>query len=118
MKRFLFSLVILLAFLLLSKCQLKQETKIPLSIPYELHHVIPEIIAAYRREGNREIIEIFEYHSREMETLPKIGIHIVDSWNEEFKNPILQTSLVVIGVQKSIPCDNWKMPPSAFRIRI
>ena len=100
MKRFLFSLVILLAFLLLSKCQLKQETKIPLSSPYELHHVIPEIIAAYRREGNREIIEVFEYHSREMETLPKIGIHIVDSWNEEFKKPILQTSLVVIGVQK------------------
>lgn len=100
MKRFLFSLIILLTFLFLSKCRMKQETKIPLSIPYELHHAIPEIITAYHREGNQEKIEIFEYHSREMETLPKIGIHIVDSWNEELKNPILQTPLVVIGIQK------------------
>ena len=66
MKRFLFILAIIFAFLCLSKCQLQEETKIPLSIPYELHHVVPEIITAYHREGNREEIEVFEYHSKEL----------------------------------------------------
>lgn len=100
MKRFICILAILLAFFFLSKCQFEQEAKIPLSIPYELHHAIPEIITAYHHEGNREEIQVFEYHSKEMETIPKIGVHIIDSWKGELQNPILQTPLVIIGTQK------------------
>lgn len=108
MKRFLFILAIIFAFLCLSKCQLQEETKIPLSIPYELHHVVPEIITAYHREGNREEIEVFEYHSKELKDIPKIGIHIIDSWKRSLKNPILQSPLVIIGTRKIYSLEQLK----------